>query len=144
MKIYVASSWRCLMQPAVVHLLRAAKLEVYDFKNPKAGNAGFHWTEVDPNWKNWTAEEYRNGLKNEIAEEGFKSDFDAMKWADACVLVLPCGRSAHLEGGWFSGQGKPLHIYIPDQNFEPELMYKMATTISTNTGELLTALGVPN
>lgn len=34
MNIYVASSWRCARQPAVVAALRAAGHEVYDFKNP--------------------------------------------------------------------------------------------------------------
>ncbi len=144
MKIYVASSWRCLMQPAVVHLLRAAKFEVYDFRNPREGDKGFGWSQIDPKWKTWAAEQYCNGLDHDLAQSGFKSDFDAMKWADCCVLVLPCGRSAHLEGGYFVGANKPLHIYIPEQDFEPELMYKMANSISTSAGELLANLGVPN
>ena len=28
------------------------------------------------------------------------------RWDDTFVLVLPCGRSAHLELGWAVGQGK--------------------------------------
>lgn len=36
-----------------------------------------------------------------------------MKWADTCVLALPCGRSAHLEAGWMSGAGKKLIVYMP-------------------------------
>ena len=53
-----------------------------------------------------------------------------MQWADTGVLVMPCGRSAHLEAGYFVGAGKRLIILINDS--EPELMYKMgmlATTI---------------
>lgn len=34
MKIYVASSWRNLLQPAVVHVLRRCGHDVYDFKHP--------------------------------------------------------------------------------------------------------------
>lgn len=142
MKIYLASSWRNEMQPAVLAILRAAKFEVYDFRNPAPGDDGFSWKEVGLNWKNWTLEEYRKALVHPIAEAGYKSDFDAMKWADCCVLLLPCGRSAHLEGGWFAGTGKPLHILLSEDNFEPELMYKMATSISVSTFELLGALGV--
>ena len=46
-----------------------------------------------------------------------------MRWADACVLLLPCGASAHLEAGWFSGAGKPVAVVAPEIR-EPELMYK--------------------
>jgi len=36
----------------------------------------------------------------------FHNDIKAMEACDACVLVLPCGRSAHTEAGWFAGRGK--------------------------------------
>jgi hypothetical protein len=51
-----------------------------------------------------------------------------MEWADTCVLVLPCGRSAHLEAGWFCGQGKRCIILTRDGE-EPELMALLATDI---------------
>ena len=141
-RIYVASSWRCMMQPAIVAMLRAAKFEVYDFKNPKEGDNGFHWSELDSKYKTWTAEKFIYALKHPISEAGFKSDFDAMQWADTCVLVLPCNRSAHLEAGWFVGNGRQLHILIEPDGFEPELMYKMADSVSDNTMDLLAHLGV--
>ncbi len=126
MKIYVASSWRNDYQPTVVEELRKAGHAVYDFKNPAWNGNGFHWSEIDPNWKDWDFCEYKDALNHELAESGFHSDMDAMKWADACVLVLPCGRSAHLELGWFVGQQK-LSCVLHDINdpIEPELMTKM-------------------
>ncbi len=48
-KIYVASSWRNKYYPEVVEALRAAGHEVYDFRNPPHGGAGFHWTDIDEN-----------------------------------------------------------------------------------------------
>lgn len=58
MKIYVASSWRCEYQPIAVESLRALGHEVYDFRGAGTGwgeiegaDGGFHWSEVDPNWK---------------------------------------------------------------------------------------------
>lgn len=127
MKIYVASSWRNEIQNAVVNILRMNGHEVYDFKNPREGDIGFSWSEIDEQWQGWTPAAFRFALEDPIAKSGFKSDFDAMEWADACVLVLPCGRSAHLEAGWFVGRGKPLIIYVPnDIQIEPELMYLMA------------------
>lgn len=40
-KIYVASSWRNQHYPEVVRRLREAGHEVYDFRNPPHGDAGF-------------------------------------------------------------------------------------------------------
>lgn len=66
-------------------------------------------------------------LRHERACEGFGLDFDAMKWAHACVLLLPSGNSAHLEAGWFAGKGKPVAVLVPELR-EPELMYKLFDT----------------
>ena len=128
MKVYVASSWMNTYQPDVVALLRTVGHEVYDFRNPVDGDNGFSWSEIDPNWLAWTVHEYHDALSHPLATDGFDKDFAAMKWADVCVLVLPCGRSAHLEAGWFVGAGKPVLIVIVNP-IEPELMYKMANRV---------------
>lgn len=142
MKIYVASSWRNEYQPTVVVALHDAGHEVYDFRNPADGNDGFHWSEIDPEWKTWTPAEFIDtGLSHPMATRGFKLDFDAMHWADVCVLVMPCGRSAHLEAGWFVGRaGKRLIILLSDG--EPELMYKMADSVCIDLDEVLEWLQV--
>ena len=127
-KIYVASSWRNKYQQWVVLTLRKWGHEVYDFKNPPGGT-GFSWSQIDPNWENWSTPEYEAALKHPIAEAGFQSDFEGMKWADVCVLVLPCGRSANAEAGWMKGDGKKVFVFSPIKQ-EPELMYKLFDEIS--------------
>ena len=122
-KIYVASSWRNQHQPQVVSFLREQGHEVYDFRHP-AGKTGFQWSQIDEDWRNWSTDQYRAALEHPIAQAGFKSDFDAMQWADVCVLVLPCGRSAHSEAGWMKGAGKKVIVYQIWEE-EPELMYKL-------------------
>ena len=124
MKIYVASSWRNNKQPEVVAALRDEGHEVYDFKNPDTEHAGFHWSDIDKDWKDWSPAVFRERLEHPIAKEGFSQDISAMRWADAFVLVMPCGRSAHLELGWASGAGKKTIILL--ESGEPELMYKIA------------------
>ena len=135
MKIYVATSWRNDSQPGVVRGLRVIGHEVYDFRNPKDGDTGFHWSQIDPQWQTWDVRTYVESLLHPLAVGGFKKDFDAMKWAEGCVLVMPCGRSAHLEAGWFVGQEKPL--WILKSEGEPELMYKMANGIYAGLGPLI-------
>ena len=84
-RIYVASSWRNQYYPEVVTRLREAGHEVYDFRNPPHGGAGFHWTDVDPDAPNWTYAQYAEGLHHPLAERQFQADIDALTWADTCV-----------------------------------------------------------
>ena len=144
MRIYVASSWRNPRQPSVVVALREAGHEVYDFRHPRvqgpagAQEHGFAWSDIDPSWESWTVAQYRAALRHPLAEAGFASDHAAMEWADACVYVLPCGRSASLELGWFCGQGKITVVLLADA--EPELMIKEADHICVSLDEVLSAL----
>ena len=123
-KIYLASSWRNPYQPSVVQALRDAGHEVYDYRKPANGDAGFKWKNIDEHWEEWSNEDYIGALNHPVAERGFKNDFDAMVWADVCVLLLPCGRSAHSEAGWMQGAGKPTYVLLTEKQ-EPELMYKL-------------------
>jgi hypothetical protein len=125
-KIYVASSWRNEHQQGIVTDLRATGHEVYDFKNPAPGNDGFHWSEIDSDWLNWGPGEFAALIQSHpIAQEGYGFDKAALDWCDTCVLVLPCGRSAHLEAGYCAGQGKRVIWWLHTDRFEPELMYLM-------------------
>lgn len=134
MKIYVASSWRNEQQGEAVRVLRENGHLVYDFKCPKDnGQTGFHWSGIDQNWQKWTTKEYIQALRHPLALEGFNNDWRGMINAQACLLVNPCGRSAHLEAGYFVGAKKPLIILITQQ--EPELMYSMADAVVDNLAD---------
>ena len=134
MKIYVASSWRNPHQPGVVRQLQELGCEVYDFRNPPQ-RSGFGWEQLATDWQEWTVPQFIEHLEHPIAQQGYASDFMAMQWADALLLLLPCGRSAHLEAGWAVGAGKPTAILIPEP-MEPELMYRMADTILHDRAQL--------
>ena len=134
-KIYVASSWRNMYYNEVVNLLIEAGHDVYDFRNPPQGGNGFHWTDIDANASNWSFEEYTEGLRHPLAKKQLEADRFAMEWADTCILVLPCGRSAHAEAGWMAGKGKRVIVLIPETQ-EPELMYGLFNEIVGNIDDL--------
>lgn len=138
-RIYLASSWRNEQQPAVLAALRAAGHEVYDFRNPTENNHGFSWKQCQPTPPPWSAEQTLQVLQHPVAEQGFRLDFDAMKWADTCVMLQPCGRSAALELGWCAGAGKRSIVLLVDGQ-EPELMLKVADAICTSISDVLIAL----
>jgi hypothetical protein len=127
--VYVASSWRNALQPGVVSFLREHGHEVYDFRNPAEGDHGFSWRECDPSWipgSPTSAQRMTDMLATPAARRGFDNDSNGMSSSWACVLVLPCGRSAHLEAGWFAAMGRPLVVFAPSPT-EPELMYLLAS-----------------
>jgi hypothetical protein len=164
-RIYLASSWKNTYQPEVISWLRDAAYEVYNYRQPQeqgplledTPEAGFDWRNADPTWGPVTSnilERYKRMLGSPIAKAGFKADYEAMRWADTCVLVLPSGRSAHLEAGWMAGSGRRLVVYMPPAvdasepntlvwSFEPELMYLLGgdpNLITTSKEQLLERL----
>lgn len=163
--VYVASSWRNPMQTGVCAALRSAGIPHYDFKNPEGGT-GFAWTQVKPpsfvtapaltihgdrievttavrakgsDWEQ--VDEYLSMIQHPRAIEGYVADFSAMQRADTLVMVLPCGKSAHLELGWATGAGKRTAILL-ENPVEPELMYRGADYLADSLFDLLGWLGV--
>ena len=140
MKIYVASSWRNEFFPEIVSRLRSEGYDVYDFRNPGDGSDGFRWSDVSADWLEWEPQRYRLELMNNpLCQRQFGNDERAMESCDACVLLLPSGRSAHTEAGWFAGKGKKVIVHIPIKQ-EPELMYRLFDAVTTTIDELLAAL----
>lgn len=124
MNIYVASSWKNLIQPIIVRRLHKQGHEVYDFHN---ADKVFNWKCDTQVQHGCTASALQSALKTGVTDGAFAEDMQALMRCDVCVLVLPCGLSAHLEAGWAAGAGKHIIVYFnsPDDEIEPELMYKM-------------------
>ena len=127
--IYVASSWRNQYQPEVVRFLRDMDCEVYDFRNPPNGS-DFGWEQINGDWKSWTTAQYREALKHPVAQAGYAADLGAVRDCDACLLVLPSGRSASWEFGYAMGQGEA-GAGLQFEHQEPELMYSEAAILGS-------------
>ena len=147
--IYVASSWRNPHLDNVNNALRGAGHDTYDFRSPE-GASGFHWSQVpafdhlegdSSTWGPIPSSLYREALDSDEARQGFAYDLAAMIECSTCVMVLPCGKSAHLELGWFSAaQGKRTCILLEPDVDPPELMYLLADEMVVNITELLTVM----
>jgi hypothetical protein len=146
MRIYVASSWRNEnAQQNTVAALRAAGHDVYDFRNPKPGDNGFAWRQIDPD-RDWLKDpaRFRVGLEHPVAQHGFRLDMSALTYADATVLVLPCGRSAHLELGYAVGAGQRTVVLLDSPMSEPELMCLACDALCVSIDEVLSELELPD
>lgn len=121
MRVYIAASWRTPQQPDAVALFREAGHEVYDFRDN-----GFGWREVDPAWPSWSHADYLMALVHPRARDGFLRDKAMLDSCDACVLLVPSGRSAHLELGYAIGKGKLSVVVLLETPVVPDLMYLLA------------------
>ena len=142
MRIYVASSWRNeARQQATVLALRDAGHDVYDFRNPAPGDTGFGWRQCATPEQVKDPRAFRDEvLTHPIAKSGFDKDMRALRDADATVLVLPCGRSAHLELGYAIGALQHTIVLLDDPMSEPELMYLACSQMCTSIAEVVEAL----
>lgn len=137
-RIYVASSWRNDHQPDVVQQLKGLEgAEVYDFRAPSPSDSGFHWSDIEPDWQKVSVGRFVEILDHELANDAYANDIQALESANICVLVMPCGRSAHLELGHACGAGKATAVFYPKGvRVEPELMYKMCGLITDDMDRL--------
>ena len=140
MKVYVASSWRNeTRQQAVVQALREAGHDVYDFREV---SSAFHWREAASEEQLRDPRRFRDEvLTHPLAKTAFEADMGALRSAEATVLVLPCGRSAHLELGWGARNAKSV-VLLDDPVSEPELMYLACDAICVTVAEVVQVLAV--
>lgn len=84
---------------------------------------------------------YKEALKSYAAQHIFNFDKTHLDRADLVVLVMPAGKSGHLELGYSIGKGKPGYILFPDG--EPEKldqMHQFANEIFMKEEDLLDKL----
>ena len=105
---------------------------------PGQRDAAFPWSDNDTEWMSWTPTQFIDALDHPLAEAGFKSHMDGLTNAEALALVIPRGRSAHLEMGYAAGAGIPTIILMSDG--EPELMYRMATRFAIDLDGVVESL----
>ncbi len=124
-KIYIAASWK--MHNVALMLarqLRAAGFEVDCFCDNTTGRFVFHFKEIVGNHpKEWNAVRM---IGQPQVIRAFMEDKYWLDWCDTCILLVPSGRSAHLEAGYAKGCGKTLYIYGEFPQGEWDVMYGFA------------------
>lgn len=71
----------------------------------------------------------------------YKENMRELMTSDVVVLILPCGRSAHLEAGWIKGaDGGKLIIYGEMKVGEFDAMYGMADLVTDDFHNVLQQL----
>lgn len=71
----------------------------------------------------------QNALQNAMVKKLYELNMAQLDTCDVVVVVLPCGRSAHLEAGYVKGKGKPVYVYGKMITGELDAMYGMVDGI---------------
>lgn len=140
-KIYIASSWK--NKYAVLTLacvLRQSGHEVFAFCERNSGH--FVFDAHDWRGRDLSTITVKQGFRHPAFRKAFQSDKAGLDWANTVVLLLPSGRSSHLEAGYAAGQGKNVFVLGAPIAGDFDVMYGFAKAVCETTSELLRALRV--
>jgi nucleoside 2-deoxyribosyltransferase len=128
-KIYIAGSWSNAEEVKAMDLiLRGAGHEVFNFTDGSSHYALNMQEFTDGGGEPKKMDQF-DVMTFAPAMQVFESDKAGLDWADTVLLLLPSGRSAHLEAGYKVGQGGDLFIVGDFPAGEWDVMYQWANEI---------------
>lgn len=133
--IYLMGALRNPQIPAIGNTIRAAGFDVFDDWFAPGPETDTHWRDYETARGN----DYLTAINGRAATNTFNFDLQNLQRCDAGVLVLPAGRSAHLELGWMIGQGKRGYV-LYDNPERWDLMYKFAHGVFFDVDKLIEEL----
>lgn len=108
--LYIIGSLRNPIIPQLGNKLRALGYDVFDDWHAAGEKADDSWKEYEQS----RGRTYRQALRGYAARHVFAFDLQHLKRCDAALLVMPAGKSGHLELGYMCGSGKPGYILMDD------------------------------
>lgn len=135
MKLYLIGSLRNPEIPKIANKLREAGFEVFDDWYAAGEKADDAWRDYEKQ-RGRTFPEALSGL---AAQHVFSFDRKHLETADIGVLVLPAGKSGHIEMGWLVGRGRSCYVLL-DNLDRWDVMYMFASGVFVTVEELLEAL----
>lgn len=130
--VYLIGSLRNPQVPIIANKLRAEGLEIFEDWFSAGKFADDEWRDYEKG----RGHTFAQALKGYAARHVFDFDRFHLSRADAVVLVLPAGRSGHLELGWALGQGKPGFILLDADPERFDCMYQFSTGVTNDLQEL--------
>ena len=130
--VYVIGSLRNPDIPVIASDLRKHGYDVFDDWFAAGPKADDHWKEYEVS----RGRTYEEALAGYPAGQVFRYDKSHLDRCQAAVLVLPAGKSGHLELGYFIGCGKPGFILMPPGDDRWDVMYRFATKVVRSLDEL--------
>ena len=134
--IYVIGALRNPEIPEFANQIQALGIEAFaDWFSPGP--------DADDYWRDYSKARglsYDGALKSYAAKHVFEFDKFHLDRCDAAVLLMPAGKSGHLELGYVVGRGKPGYIVFNEEPERYDVMVQFATGIFFSRQEFLDAI----
>jgi len=138
---FIASRWR--NKDSVLELTRKLREKgenVYCFIESEASQKYVEVLHKDTGKQMEILEAIENWREDPRVKELFKGDMNALRESEAVILLLPAGKSSHIEAGVAYGFGKKL-ILIGEQK-ETETLYLIFNEVYPGIDDFIASLGV--
>ena len=117
-----------LRNPKVPHVgvdLRKIGYDVFDDWHGVGPRADDHWLE----YEKIRGRTYGEALPGRANRHTFEFDKSNLDRCNIGVLLMPAGKSCHLELGYMIGQGKPGYVVFEEEPDRWDAMYLFATRV---------------
>lgn len=136
MRVYLIGSLRNPKVPKVATLLRIQGHEVFDDWFAAGPEADDYWQK----YEQARGRTFEEALRGYAAGHVFEFDKTHLDATDAVVLLMPAGKSGHLEFGYCVGRGKRGFICMEREPERFDVMYRFAERICVGVPALIKAL----
>lgn len=136
MRVYIIGSLRNPKIPELGNALRAEGMYAFDDWFGAGHEADDQWLLYEKT----RGRSYGEALYGEAAAHIFNFDKDHLDRSDAGVLVMPAGKSGHLELGYLAGKGKETYVLFDGEPERWDCMYQFANKVFFNQDELVSYL----
>lgn len=137
--IYLIGSLRNPRVTEIAKLLREQGHEVFDDWMAAGPEADDYWMR----YEQARGHDFKTALAGYAGQHVYTYDKYHLDRCGVGVLVLPAGKSGHLELGYLIGQGKPGYILLEGEPERFDVMYNFASGVYTKLEDLLAVLGGP-
>jgi len=135
--IYVIGSLRNKNVPIISNKLRkSTSHEIFDSWYSPGPHADDYWR----HYEKAKGVTYKEALRDWAAKHIFEFDVHHLDRADVVVLIMPAGKSCHLELGWALGKGKRGYILYDKEPKRWDIMVQFCTDIFFSVDELVNEL----
>ena len=137
-KVYIIGSLRNPEVPELAKQIRELGFEVFDDWHGTGPEADDYWQKYEEN----RGRPYHEALYGYAATNTFEFDKSHIDAADIGILLLPAGKSGHLEIGYMTGQGKRTYILFNDTPERWDVMYRFVNRVYLYREDLFQELAI--
>lgn len=134
--LYLIGSLRNPKVPEIAQSIRELGFDVFDDWVAAGPTADDCWRDYERS----RGHSFAQALQGHAAKQVFYFDHLHLNRCDIVVMLMPAGKSGHLELGYALGKGKPGFILFDAEPERYDVMYQFSTAVVFSEKDLLETL----